>query len=125
MKRRAYWVRDMPFALFTTSSWPWSFNIPLPMTPPWLLPLSMKNLPWKGTRPAKQFAPNCMQLDPPAWGTMRKNVSEDCLYLNVYLPPGVDGADKDVTLAEGRPTILDAAAAGAASMGQAARTANG
>ena len=34
--------------------------------------------PWKGVRPAAQFAPNCMQLNPPAWSTMRKNVSEDC-----------------------------------------------
>ena len=31
-----------------------------------------------GVRPAAQFAPNCMQLNPPAWSTMRKNVSEDC-----------------------------------------------
>ena len=34
--------------------------------------------PWKGVRPAAHFAPNCMQLNPPAWSTMRKNVSEDC-----------------------------------------------
>ena len=56
-----------------------------------------KHLPWKGVRPAKQFAPNCMQLDPPAWSTMKKNVSEDCLYLNVWSPAQEEGAQQGLT----------------------------
>lgn len=56
-----------------------------------------KNLPWKGVRPAKHFAPNCMQLDPPAWGTMKKNVSEDCLYLNVWTPVQEKGEQQELT----------------------------
>jgi hypothetical protein len=53
--------------------------------------------PWKDVRQAKQFAPNCMQLDPPAWGTMMKNVSEDCLYLNVWTPTQQEGEQKTLT----------------------------
>jgi carboxylesterase type B len=40
-------------------------------------------------RDATRWAPNCMQLNPPAWATMHKNVSEDCLYLNIWAPAQV------------------------------------
>src|SRR5215217_5112028 len=51
----------------------------------WREPQPVKN--WTGVRPAKQFGPRAMQL--PVFGDMnfRSNgMSEDCLYLNVWVP---------------------------------------
>jgi carboxylesterase type B len=41
---------------------------------------------WQGVRDATQFAPHCAQ---PALPLGQGSTSEDCLYLNVYVPPGV------------------------------------
>lgn len=41
--------------------------------------------PWEGERACTEFAASCIQLDPPG-GTRTYQVSEDCLYLNVYTP---------------------------------------
>jgi hypothetical protein len=55
----------------------------------WTSPVPAKS--WApAVRSATEWAPNCMQLDPPAWPTMAKNVSEDCLYLNVFSPAPMD-----------------------------------
>lgn len=43
--------------------------------------------PWEGERACTEFAPSCIQLDPPG-GALTYRVSEDCLYLNVYTPAG-------------------------------------
>jgi para-nitrobenzyl esterase len=40
---------------------------------------------WQGVRDATQFAPHCAQ---PALPLGQGSTSEDCLYLNVYVPPG-------------------------------------
>lgn len=89
-------LRDGPTGSFEVNAF---LGIPFAQPPTktrrWTSP--KKNLPWKGVRPAKQFAPNCMQLDPPAWGTMKKNVSEDCLYLNVWTPAQEEGEQKELT----------------------------
>jgi len=44
--------------------------------------------PWQGTRPATAFGPACPQLVAPDTGVMELpgNMSEDCLYLNVWTP---------------------------------------
>lgn len=41
--------------------------------------------PWEGERECKAFAPSCIQRDPPG-GKLTYEISEDCLYLNVYTP---------------------------------------
>lgn len=43
-------------------------------------------LPWSGVRPAKAFAPACMQLGASMPGEPHPKTSEDCLYLNVWRP---------------------------------------
>ncbi len=51
----------------------------------WRAPQSVKS--WKGIKKADHFGPSCMQ-DPSfveLWGATR-NISEDCLYLNVWTP---------------------------------------
>jgi para-nitrobenzyl esterase len=47
---------------------------------------------WKGTRKADVFAPACMQEGVSMPGETPPNVSEDCLYLNIWSP--VQGAHK-------------------------------
>ncbi len=42
--------------------------------------------PWPGTRPATDFGPACPQGQVAADGTLGENISEDCLYLNVWTP---------------------------------------
>ena len=89
-------LRDSPTGSFQVHSF---LGIPFAQPPiktrRWTSP--EKVLPWKGVRPATRFAPNCMQLDPPAWGTMQKNVSEDCLYLNVWTPAQEEGEQQELT----------------------------
>eukprot|EP01116_Phalansterium_solitarium_P020167 TRINITY_DN5872_c0_g1_i1.p1 TRINITY_DN5872_c0_g1~~TRINITY_DN5872_c0_g1_i1.p1 ORF type:complete len:520 (-),score=207.47 TRINITY_DN5872_c0_g1_i1:315-1874(-) len=43
--------------------------------------------PWSGVRPALNFAADCMQTIKPPYGVT--NVSEDCLYVNVFAPANV------------------------------------
>ncbi len=48
---------------------------------------------WSGVRPAKNFAPRCMQL--PVFGDMNfrsDKMGEDCLYLNVWTPAPSESA---------------------------------
>lgn len=57
----------------------------------WREPQPAKN--WTGTRPAKKFGPQAMQL--PIYSDMNfrsDGVSEDCLYLNVWTPAKSAGA---------------------------------
>jgi len=42
--------------------------------------------PWAGVRPARQFAPACMQTGVSMPGEAPPRISEDCLYLNVWTP---------------------------------------
>jgi para-nitrobenzyl esterase len=42
--------------------------------------------PWRGVRPARDFAPACMQAGVSMPGEIPPKVSEDCLYLNVWTP---------------------------------------
>jgi para-nitrobenzyl esterase len=46
---------------------------------------------WSGVRKADQFAPVCMQ-DHPWWTGGNTQVSEDCLYLNIWTPAKSPGA---------------------------------
>ena len=48
-------------------------------------------LAWSGVRKADQFAPVCMQ-DRPWWTGGNTQVSEDCLYLNIWTPAKSPGA---------------------------------
>lgn len=42
--------------------------------------------PWRGTRRADAFAPACMQKGGSMPGEVPPAVSEDCLYLNIWVP---------------------------------------
>src|SRR5690349_5247896 len=56
----------------------------------WREPQPVKN--WKGTRPAREFGPRCMQARIFDDMVFRSNgVSEDCLYLNVWTPAKSNG----------------------------------
>lgn len=53
--------------------------------------------PWAGIRPAKAFGPRAMQL--PLFADMvfrSPGIDEDCLYLNVWTPPVVEGRKRPV-----------------------------
>ncbi|HEY2178967.1 MAG TPA: carboxylesterase family protein [Caulobacteraceae bacterium] len=50
----------------------------------WREPQPVK--PWKGVRPARAFAPACMQSGVSMPGEAPPRVSEDCLYLNIWAP---------------------------------------
>ena len=52
--------------------------------------------PWPGVRPAKEFAPACMQTGVSMPGEAPPVVSEDCLYLNVWAPVRHDEAKRPV-----------------------------
>ena len=56
---------------------------------------------WNGTLRATQFGPSCMQylLGNDAWLIPNKNVSEDCLQLNVFIPRIQNGSSMSVTIA--------------------------
>jgi para-nitrobenzyl esterase len=41
---------------------------------------------WAGVREAKQFGPRCMQMEVPDLRFRSRSMSEDCLYLNVWMP---------------------------------------
>lgn len=59
----------------------------------WRLPQPVKA--WEGVREAKEFGPNCAQA---GWGTapgaIAEGSSEDCLYLNLWLPANATKGDK-------------------------------
>jgi para-nitrobenzyl esterase len=66
-------------------------------TPPlgdlrWREPQPVKS--WRGVRKATAFAPACMQTGVSMPGETPPEVSEDCLYLNIWTP--VRGADKQL-----------------------------
>lgn len=51
--------------------------------------------PWQGELDATSFAPNAAQAGwPRQAGTIAKGSSEDCLYLNLWLPAGIQSIDK-------------------------------
>lgn len=51
----------------------------------WRPPQSIS--PWKGVKTAEHFAPACMQSGVSMPGETPPKVSEDCLYLNIWVPP--------------------------------------
>jgi para-nitrobenzyl esterase len=44
---------------------------------------------WAGVREAKQFGPRCMQMELPRMRFRSQQMSEDCLYLNLWAPAAV------------------------------------
>lgn len=65
--------RGIPFALPPLGQWRWRPPQPVP--------------PWQGVRDAGKFAPACMQQGVSMPGETPPAVSEDCLYLNLWVPP--------------------------------------
>ncbi len=52
-------------------------------------------VPWSGVRPALEFGPACLQTPSPAgslYAQQPRRMSEDCLFLNVWCPPGAADA---------------------------------
>lgn len=47
---------------------------------------------WSGIRPANQFAPICMQRGSYPEDAPPERMSEDCLYLNIWVPPHTAGS---------------------------------
>ncbi|CAN7979716.1 unnamed protein product [Ixodes pacificus] len=48
---------------------------------------------WAGVKNATELAPPCLQIDldlPMSWARSKRNGSEDCLYLNLWVPPCSD-----------------------------------
>src|SRR5512140_3760303 len=73
--------RGIPFAAPPVGQLRWKAPQPVPA--------------WKGVRPAAAFGPRCMQL--PIFNDMQfrsNGVSEDCLYLNVWVPAGAKRGSK-------------------------------
>jgi para-nitrobenzyl esterase len=60
-------------------------------------PAEVWSQPWKGAREAKEFAPACMQPQSFTSAAVTQNMSEDCLYLNVWTPANLS-ADKLASL---------------------------
>jgi para-nitrobenzyl esterase len=48
---------------------------------------------WEGVRPANAYSPNCMQLDNDVLWFELGEISEDCLYLNVWTPAAANAQD--------------------------------
>lgn len=65
--------RGIPFALPPVGQWRWRPPQPVPA--------------WDGVRDAGSFAPACMQQGVSMPGETPPEVSEDCLYLNLWAPP--------------------------------------
>ncbi|MBV6324590.1 carboxylesterase family protein [Duganella sp. HSC-15S17] len=65
--------RGIPFALPPLGQWRWRPPQPVPA--------------WRGVRDAGSFAPACMQQGVAMPGERAPQVSEDCLYLNLWTPP--------------------------------------
>ncbi|RFP15239.1 carboxylesterase family protein [Duganella sp. BJB488] len=65
--------RGVPFALPPVGQWRWRPPQPVPA--------------WRGVRDAGSFAPACMQQGVSMPGETPPEVSEDCLYLNLWAPP--------------------------------------
>jgi para-nitrobenzyl esterase len=68
----------VPFAAAPTGDRRW--RAPEPVTP------------WQGVRPAKAFAPACIQDGVSMPGETPPSTSEDCLYLNVWAPTDAQDA---------------------------------
>ncbi|OFA04219.1 carboxylesterase/lipase family protein [Duganella sp. HH101] len=64
--------RGIPYALPPLGAWRWRPPQPAPA--------------WQGVRDASKFAPACMQQGVSMPGETPPEVSEDCLYLNVWAP---------------------------------------
>jgi len=66
-------------------------------------------VPWKPTvLSATEFKPNCLQPSPPCWYSIRdvKKSSEDCLYVDVYVPDVDDLQGSDTLAAIKKPKAV-------------------